>query len=1538
MIRFNIILLLLFVNNFVFSQTFNLDAANNGSTHTTCNATLYDSGGSIGDYSNSEDYTITFCSGTTDCMELSFVSYNTESGYDYLYVYDGPSTTAPLLITLNGSVIPPNIVSSASCITLYFHSDGSVTYPGFEINISCTGNCYVPPPPPTNNDPCSAEVLSVDSTCNYSTYTNVGATNSTIPDPICAWSYMGGDIWFEMIVPASGWLTVELAVGTVTDAGMAIYSGPDCNNITEILCDEPWAMPFQLIITPANGLAGQTVWVRVWEQNNDNPGTMNICAFEPPPQLVVDPNIYTPQQLIEDILITGCLEAFNVQFDGDPASIGYFTNGTILGMQSGLVMSSGEAADVSGAPGIDALGWVTSQPSIETDLLTLVNSVLTNSGYTGGLVTNVEDVSILEFDFVPSSDTTEFVFVFASEEYDGFECSMFNDIFAFLVSGPGITGPYTGNSINVAVLPGTTVPVTITSINNGTSACTATNTANYLDQIPNQNFNVQGYTTPLTATMAGLIPCETYHIKFIIADAGDQILNTYVFFEEGSFTSGGQVSMNHVNPNGNQDEIVEGCESYWVFTVLDTTSTDSILVDLIISGTADTATDLTNFQSTFWIPAGQITDTLYYSAIFDNITEGVEYIVFSLSNGCPCSITTTSDTIWIFDNFDLNPTITPDDQICANNSFTISTTVNPLIDPTYITYTWSTGDTISSITETPAITTIYTVTITQLCQPDTILSMTLIVIPDIGTGFSASDNSVCIGDPITFTYTDTAGVNATYTWTFTNGTPNSGNTQGPYTVTWAFAGTYDISLYIDDSGCTGDSTIQITVNPNPIVTLTPTNITCYGFCNGEIAASPNGTGIPYIYLWDDPASQITEIAINLCPGTYNVTFTNVHGCIGTDNALITEPTQLTSSVTHIDVLCFGQSDGSATVIAQGGTGNHTYLWDANTGGQTTPTATNLGGGIYSVTVIDDNGCTSISSVTISEPTNPLFITLFGTDVLCFGGSDGTIDLTVTGGTPSYGFSWSNSQITEDIDYASVGTYCVTVTDANLCTISDCITINEPTQLTYTTSTSPTTCFEGSDGIATVNVANGTPPYTYLWSNGDMVSSAVNISAGTYTVIVTDNNGCSFATNMTVNEPDRVVASTNADMWICIGETATLNAAATGGTPGYTFHWSNGGNTQSINVSPTITTQYCMHAEDSHGCISNNYCVTVNVYLPISIVVISDVDKICPGEPVTVSVVVTGGNGNYIYTLDNTTIINSPYTDYPTQSLSYTVTVSDDCGSPTDFGTVSIIVLPMPPNSFAPDITAGCQPFTVQFIESSSDIGQTYNWNFDDENSYNTSSEKNPTHIFEESGVYDITLTVTDTNGCINVDVVEDLITVYPKPVAKFEPDPEIASVIKPVIYFNNLTIGAVDYHWFFGDGDSSLAENPKHIYAPIEQTYIVELRVESDKGCKDTVFLEVRIKDEYTFYAPTAFSPDGDLINDEFFVVGHGIDERNFNLIIYDRWGEVIFEADDPNAKWNGNVQGKSSECQLGTYTWLCKFKDVTGVEHSEAGAVTIIR
>ena len=540
------------------SYGINLDANTNNSTVNTCSDTLYDSGGPTGNYQSGEDYTITFCSSTAgECPEISFASVALESGYDYVYIYDGTSSSDPLLATVNGSTIPANTIASAGCITIVMHSDGSVQQGGFQLSVNCTANCYVPPPPPTNNGPCSAYTLTVDTVCVTETHTTFGATDSGIPAASCGSNYSGGDVWFEAIVPASGFFAVESFAGSMLDGGIAIYTGPDCNTITEHTCEEAWSgFPGQQLTMASAGLAGQTVWIRIWDPNNDGQGTFNVCAYELHPILDVDTTVYTPTELVEDVLVTGCLQAMNTQFHGPDSAIGYFTNGDIIGMESGLVLSCGKVTDISGIDEFhdSFIGYTTTQPGIASDLLTVANN---NS--TGVSISSMLDLVVLEFDFIPSSDKVEFEFVFASEEYQAYECTSFNDAFAFFVSGPGISGPYTGGAINVAVVPGTTDPVTVSTIN-GVATCGPDNSQYYVNNTASSMMNVMGFTTPLTAIIAGLTPSETYHIQFVIGDAGEQMLNSYIFIREFSFISDCTSSINnknheniHIYPNPTKD-------------------------------------------------------------------------------------------------------------------------------------------------------------------------------------------------------------------------------------------------------------------------------------------------------------------------------------------------------------------------------------------------------------------------------------------------------------------------------------------------------------------------------------------------------------------------------------------------------------------------------------------------------------------------------------------------------------------------------------------------------------------------------------------------------------------------------------------------------------------------------------------------------------------------------------------------------------------------------------------------------------------------
>jgi len=1523
-----------------FSQNINIL---NGQTITGCNSvTLYDDGGPGGQYNNSVTYSVTFCSGTSDCIEVSFVSFNMENTFDFVNVYDGNSTTANQIAHLTGTTLPTNITSSNGCLTIEMTTDGSVTQDGFELTVNCTSNCYVPPPPPTNNDPCSAMALNVDSVCNSITATTLGATNSTIPAPTCAGNYNGGDVWFSAIVPASGLLEVDLSTTSpgLSDAGIAIYSGTDCNNLTEYSCDEPWGgMPEAQYVMSSSGLAGQTVWIRVWELGNDNQGAFDICALEPPPFFETDSTIYTPQELVEDILVTGCLEALNTNYTGDPRAIGYFLNGNITGFESGVVMGSGPISTVAGtSTDPDNLNYITPLTNVENDLSSIAQQ--------NGGSSDMYDLTTLEFDFIPSSDTTEFNFVFASEEYNAFECSSYNDVFAFFLSGPGIAGPYTNNSINVALVPGTTTPITISTVNgpgavtNG--SCGASSNEQYYIDHPTSgiDFQVRGYTTPLTAILGGLVPCETYHITLAIADAGDGSLNSFVFFDEASFTSGGEVNMANSSPVGTVNDIYEGCENYWVFNRIDTSATamqDTVFIDLIVGGTATTGVDYNSSSTNMILLPGETTDTLFYNAIWDNIQENNEYIVFSLLNGCPCSLQSTSDTIWILDNYDLNPVISNDTLICENTQVTVSVDINPLQDASIVSYLWDDGSTGTSITVTPTVTETHWVEVSTPCQQDTTVEMTIHVVPPIDPSFTISKDSICIGEDITVTFTGSTSTGSSFMWDFNAGTPATENTEGPHTVNWNSAGIKTITLNINDSGCTADTSLTLYVSPNPSVTITPTNNLCFGDCDGELLATPQDSLTPYFYLWSDN-NQTSNPATSLCVGQYDLTFTNRFGCLGTTTGSITEPSELTYTLDSTSVQCFGGHDGTANITVTSGTAPYTYNWTGpNNFTDNTQNLTGLYAGIYNVTATDDNGCEVSGSLSIPQPDTSLASIIEPINLTCFESSDGTILLHPVGGTPSYTFHWSNGVVTQNIINASIGTYDVTITDANGCVGYNSATLTQPTELVNNSVTTvDNICWAENHGSATVNISGSVPPYNYTWSNGINGSETIDsLYAGTYIVTVTDANNCELIiNNIEILEPGKLNVAFNNLPTMCIGETEDLISSVSGGTPVYLYQWNTSETNNRITISPSDTTTYSLTVTDANNCVATA-SKTINVYAPISITLVADNYKVCPGDPVLLTTTAVGGNGNYTYTLNTGENISNLHTVYPNSSLSYSVTVTDNCGSPSDNAMVNIETYPVPSLSFSSDVLRGCQPLTVHFNEqSNNDSIITYNWNFGDNNS---GSGKYPIHIYENWGIFDVSLEITSTNGCKNSLKINNMIEVYKKPVAKFTAEPQTVSIIKPEVRFYNISEDNYSNYWWFGDNQISSIVSPIHNYQPIPRVYDVKLLVKTEHNCIDSAFTQIIVVNEYTMYLPSAFSPDGDDINDKFFAVGNGVNLDAFNLKVYDRWGEIIWETNNMNEGWDGKTKS-GKYVQAGIYKWLVVYKDENGIEYQKSGTVNVIR
>ncbi|MEA3444584.1 MAG: choice-of-anchor L domain-containing protein, partial [Bacteroidota bacterium] len=456
-------------------------------------------------------------------------------------------------------------------------------------------------------------------------------------------------------------------------------------------------------------------------------------------QITID-NSLTPQQLVEDSLVSGCVEAFNITYTGDVAQtmIGYFnSNGSSFDtiMSSGIVLASGPATNAIGPNTSGSISQSMNVPG-DTDLNALIPQ-------------STNDASVLEFDFIPSSDTLVFKYVFGSDEYLEFVNSSFNDVFAFFLSGPS---PYGGSysNENIALVPGTTTPVSINNVNNVSYANYYINNGVGTPGGNGEALQYDGYTVGMYAS-ASVIACETYHIKLAVADAGDSALDSGVFIETGSFTDGTSVTLNNVNPAGTLNDLYEGCESFYVFTRTDTTDL-SFVVDIQLSfgGTATMGSDITTFPTMVTIPIGQISDTIFYTAIMDGVQESVETFIIEILAGCPCDPTPTGDTITIYDYVEFKASIVNTDSMYCGTAApaTLDLEAICISHPAwFIDYYWNTGSTDSIITiipPPPGNHDIYWVEISDLCGNVLIDSITIGVSNLSGLLLNTSD-ALCYG-------------------------------------------------------------------------------------------------------------------------------------------------------------------------------------------------------------------------------------------------------------------------------------------------------------------------------------------------------------------------------------------------------------------------------------------------------------------------------------------------------------------------------------------------------------------------------------------------------------------------------------------------------------------------------------------------------------------------------------------------------------------------------------------------------------------------
>jgi len=443
--------------------------------------------------------------------------------------------------------------------------------------------------------------------------------------------------------------------------------------------------------------------------------------------------------------------------------------------------------------------------------------------------------------------------------------------------------------------------------------------------------------------------------------------------------------------------------------------------------------------------------------------------------------------------------------------------------------------------------------------------------------------------------------------------------------------------------------------------------------------------------------------------------------------------------------------------------------------------------------------------------------------------------------------------------------------------------------------------------------------------------------------VTDSAHCSSSVTFTITQPPPVTLVASTPPAICYGGCALLSATAGGGIPAFTYSWSlNGSGLLSTTVCPLISTTYTVNCTDSHGCRAAPVLVTVNVN-PFLEVLASGPQYICSGAVAQLNAMASGGNGGpYSYQwippggLSSTIIPNPAAT--PAVTTTYTVIVSDNCGTPVDSDKVTITVYPPPVVNFTSKDTVKCAPVCVLFTGTSLPPCLIGSWSFGDSTS--TTGCNSATHCYYQAGNYSVVYNVIDINGCTGSKTIPHFVNALPVPEAEFISSPHPGTIIDPQITFADQSTGSlILWNWNFGDisGASSALQNPIYTY-PDTGCYPVTLIVTGTNGCTDTVEHPVCIQPYFTFYAPNTFTPNDDGKNDVWMPDGIGIDPKNYHLMLFDRWGNLMFETTVWGEGWDGRANGGNQIAQIDTYVWKVDLKDVFHNRHLYIGHCNIIR
>lgn len=1238
----------------------------------------------------------------------------------------------------------------------------------------------MPPPGPVNDDPCAAIELPVSTTCNYQTFTNESSFGSAgVPAPGCA-NYQGGDVWFKAVVPAEGALTFDTQADVITDGGMAVYAGT-CDNLTLLECDDDdgaGAMPKMTLggLTP-----GDTVWIRVWEDGNNNNGTFGICVTIPPPPPANDDPCGAVTLVATDSCIYQTFSnegSFNTASVPDPgcgnyqgSDVWFQVTGPAAGAlnintQAGTIIDAAMAIykadsctgtmqliacddNASANPDMPYITATGITPGSTLWIRIWSNGGTLNAG-TFGICVTIPPLQPATFSFTCARDTS-------------FSCGGGDSCFTLEAIIPdihGLTDRYAINPLsssgtgcfNPYIDPGNEGPSTDLTIDD-----------RYTDviQLP---FNFPFFGTNYNS----LVASTNGYVSFDITNA--------TLFSHWDIVNG-TTPVNLPDPGGFYDRALIMGPYHDLDPAYNTSPTMRIKYN--VTGTAPHRRWILSFYKVPLFLAGEC-DTLIentHQIVLYECTGVVEVFIFDMQNclgwnegramvgmqdysmtrGIMAPGRAATDAPW--GRIGMNeswrfvpiggPTLFKRVELFDTSGNFLATGSTSFLDSASLKVNFTN---LCALNRLPAglNTLLVRATYQNPCDPtqeqvgaDTIT----IFIPNLKVNFDVT-NGQC-GNPGSVSIHATSGVpplrfssDSGITW------------QSDSVFTGLSTGTYYFKVQ-DAAGCSRDTIVDITSLTTLDADFTVTNPLCNGGM-GTVSIVSGGVR-PIRYSSDGGTTFQYDSVFTLPAGSYNFHVVDTNGCSRDSLIVITEPLPLTAVYVDSAISCNGLSDGDISVVSvSGGTAPYTYSFDSNPYASDT-TSSALAAGPHTISIRDANGCTKDTVIVVGDKT-PITAVYADSATLCNGNANGIISvISVSGGTAPFTYSFDSNPYGTDTTLSGLaaGPHTVSIRDASGCTKDTTINVVEASLLQATYASVDILCSGGTNGIISVpSVTGAASPFTYSFDSNTYGpdTTVSNLAAGPHTVSIRDNNGCTKDTTIIITEPAPIVATYAITNVSCNGGTdGSVVVTASGGT-GTLEYSSDAGNTyQASDSLPLGAGTYTIRIRDANGCTKDT---SITITEPTAITATYAVSNVKCFAANSGSIIITasGGTGGYEYSIDGG---NNYQADdsFAVAAGTFIVRIRDANGCIKD--TTITVTQPDVLAATAAGASSGCNTTTPTGQITVTATGGTPAYEYSNGGAFQVNN------IFTNLAPNNFTVTVRDANGCtvttaVTIGVVNDL--------------------------------------------------------------------------------------------------------------------------------------------------------------------------------------